>query len=96
MESLDESDDGAIPWAKRFKLPHHQHRTTYEGRPRPQTPQPPQDRHTNPPPPHQDDTPKGAAKKDDCREDPIVGTVVHVPYPTGVDKDTVRGIHGRK
>ena len=26
----------------------------------------------------------------------MVGTVIHVPYPTGVEKRTVRGIHGRK
>ena len=42
------------------------------------------------------DTPKGTDEMDDHPEDPIIGTVVHVPYPTGVEKGTVRGIHGRK
>ena len=37
-----------------------------------------------------------AEKKDDSPDDPIVGTVAHVPYPTGVEKGTVRGVHGRK
>ena len=93
----DESDDGAIPRPKRPKPPPpppHGLRS----RPRPQTHQPPQDCHRNPPspPPSKTDTPKGAEKKDNRPEDPIVGTVVHVPYPTGVERGTVRGIHGRK
>ena len=69
-----------------------------EGRLRPETHQPPQDRHRQPPPPPhtKSDTPKGAEKKDDRPGDPIIGTVVHVPYPTGVERGTVRGIHGRK
>ena len=49
-----------------------------------------------PPPPTKTDTRKGAEKKDDRPEDPIVATVVHLPYPTGVEKATVRAIHGRK
>ena len=55
-------------------------------------------RHHKPPtsPPTKTDTPKGAKKKDDRPEDPIIGTVVHVPYPKGVERVTVRGIHGRK
>ena len=63
--------------------------TAYEGCLRPQT-------HPPPPPPTKTNTPKGAEEKDDRPEDPIVGTVVHVPYPTRVERGTVRGIHGRK
>ena len=82
----------------------HPHHTAYEGRRRPPTHRPPQDRHrpAPPPPPPQTktDTPKvgGATgeKKDDRPDNPIVGTVAHVPYPTGVEKGTVRGVHGRK
>ena len=97
FESSDESDDGAIPRPKRPKPPPSpHHRTAYEGRPRPQTHQPPQDRHRNPPPPTNTDTPKGAEKKDDRPGDAIIGTVVHIPYPKGVERGTVRGIHGRK
>ena len=50
------------------------------------------------PPPAKTDTPKGATaeKKDDCPGDAIVGTVAHVPYPTGVEMGTVHSIHGRK
>ena len=89
---------GRSPGPKGPNPPHHHHRTAYEGRPRPQTHQRPQDRHHKPPPPPttKTDTPKGAEKKDDRPEDPIVGTVVHVPYPKGVERGTVRGIHGRK
>ena len=47
---------------------------------------------TAPPPPPKTNTPK----TDDRPDDPIVGTVAHVPYPTGVEKGTVRGIHGQK
>ena len=78
------------------KAPPPHHRTAYEGGPRPQTHQPPQDRHCQPPPPPKNDTPKGAEKKDDRPEDPIVGTVIHVSYPTGVERGTALGIHGRK
>ena len=35
-------------------------------------------------------------KKDDRPDDPIVGTVAHVAYVTGVEKGSVRGAHGRK
>ena len=65
FESSDESDDGAIHWAKKPNPPPHHHRTAYEGRPRPQTHQPPLDRHRQPPPPHphQDRHPQG------CREE---------------------------
>ena len=89
---------GRSPGPKGPNPPHHHHRTAYQGRPRPQTHQPPQDRHHNPPPPPptKTDNPKGAKKKDDRPEDPIFGTVVHVPYPKGVERGTVRGIHGRK
>ena len=60
FESSDESDDGAIPRAK--KPPP---RTAYEGRPRPQTRQPPQDRHRPPPPPTtKTDTPKTSRRSD--------------------------------
>ena len=64
--------------------------------PPPKPTNPPKTATTNPPPPTKTDTPKGAEKKDDRPEDPIVGTVVHVPYPKGVERGTVRGIHGRK
>ena len=63
--------------------------------PNPQTPQKPPPS-TPPPPPAKTDTPKGAEKKDVCPEDPIVGTVFHVPYPTEIERGTVRGIHRRK
>ena len=71
--------------------PHGQRRPSTP--PNPPTPlrPPPQN-----PPPTQTDTPKGAEKKDDRPGDPIVGTVVHLPYPDGVERGTVRGIHGRK
>ena len=86
------------PPAQKAQTPHHHHHcTAYEGRPRPQTHQPPQDRHRNPPPPPtKTDTPKGAEKKDNRHGDPIVGTVVHVPYPNGAERGTIRGIRGRK
>ena len=32
----------------------------------------------------------------DGADDPLVGTKVHVPYPTGVEVDTVTGVHRRK
>ena len=52
FESSDESDDGAIPRAKKPKPPAPPHpRPAYEGRPHPQTRQPPQGRHRPPPPP---------------------------------------------
>ena len=66
----------------------------------PNPPTPPRPSPPTPPSPHptKTDTPKGATaeKKDHPPGDPIVGTVAHVPYPTGVEKGTVRGIHGRK
>ena len=83
----------AIPRGKHpippASIPPH---TAYEGRPRPQTRQPPQERHPPPPPSTKTDTPK----TDDRSADPIVGTVAHVPYPTGVEKGTVGAVHGRK
>ena len=56
---------GDPPGQKAQTPHHHHHRTAYEGRPRPQTHQPPQDRRHNPPPPpsHQDRHPQG------CREE---------------------------
>ena len=63
--------------------------------PPPNPPTPPRPPPQNPPP-HQDRHPQGAEKKDARPEDPIVGTVVHVPDPAGVERGTVRGIHGRK
>ena len=59
---------------------------------------PPKDRHRPPPPPPptKTDTPKGAEKKEDRPVDQIAGTVVHVPYPTGVERGSVRGTQGRK
>ena len=62
--------------------------------PAPKPAKPPQDHHhppRPPPPPTKTDTPK----TDDRPGDPIVGTVAHVPYPTGVEKGTIHGIHGR-
>ena len=99
FECGSDSDDATILVPKGPPPPHHHHhRTANEGR-LPQTHQPPQDRHRPPPPPPtptKTDTPKGCETTDDGPEDPIVGTVVHVPYPTGVERGTVRGIHGRK
>ena len=37
-----------------------------------------------------------AGKKDDRCDNPIVGTFAHVPYPTRVQKASVRGVHGQK
>ena len=97
FESSDKSDHGVISRPKKHPPPHHHHhRTAYEGRPRPQTHQPTQDSHRNPPPPTKTATPKRAEKKDDRPEDPIVGTVVHVPYPAGVERGTVRCFHAWK
>ena len=95
FESGSESDGAAIPRGK--SPPPPPHRTAYEGRRRPQTHQPPQAGH-RPHLPTKTDTPKGATaeKKDDRPGDLIVGTVAHVPYPTGKEKGTVRGIQGRK
>ena len=93
---------GEPPWQKAQTPRPHSRRTAYEGRRRPQTHQPPQDRHrpSPPTPPTKTDTPKvggaTAEKKDDSPNDPIIGTVAHGPYPTGVEKGTVRGVHGRK
>ena len=86
FESSDESDDGAIPRAKK---------------PKPPTPTPPARPTKAVPAPKPANPPKTATaqpppKKDDRPTDPIVGTVAHVPYPTGVEKGTVRGVHGRK
>ena len=49
---------GDPPWQKAQTPRPHPHRTAYEGRRRPQTHQPPQDRHP-PPPPDQDRHPQG-------------------------------------
>ena len=57
---------------------------------------PPKTATAHPPPPTKTDTPKAAEKKDYRPEDPIVGTVVHVLYATGIERGTVSGIHGRK
>ena len=98
FESSDERDHGAIPRPKRPKPPPP---TTTTARPTkavpaPKPTNPPKTATTTPAPPTKTDTPKGAEKKDDRPEDPIVGTVVHVPYPKGVERGTVRGIRGRK
>ena len=89
------SDDGAIPRATKPKPPAPiPHCTAYEGRPRPQTRQPPLGRHRPPSPPFptKTDTPK----TDDRPADLIIATVAHVPYPTAIQKATFRGVHGRK
>ena len=100
FKSGSESDDAAISRGKKPNPPPPPARTAYEGRRRLQTHQPPPtSRHRPPPPPLRPrPTPKGATaeKKDDRPGDPIVGTVAHVPYPTGVEKGTVHGIHGRQ
>ena len=97
FELSDQIDDGAIPRPKR---PKPAPTTTTAGPTKavlaPKPTNPPKTATTTPPPPTKTDTPKGAEKKDDRPEDPIVGTVVHVPYPKGVEKGTVRGIHRRK
>ena len=96
FESSDKSDDGAIPRPKRPKRPP----TTTTARPTKAVPAPkptnPPKTATGSPPPTKTDTPKGGEKKDHRPRDPIVGTVVHVPYPKEVERGTVRGIHGRK
>ena len=38
----------------------------------------------------------GDKKKDRGPDDPLVGSSVHVPYPTGVEVGTVTGAHARK
>ena len=38
----------------------------------------------------------GDKKKDGGPDDPLVGSSVHVPYPTGVEVGTVTGAHARK
>ena len=53
---------GRSPPQKAQTAPNHHHGTAYEGRPRPENHQPPQDRHRKPPPPTKTDTPKGAEK----------------------------------
>ena len=99
-ESFDESDDGAIPRAKKPKLPPPTTTTAWPTKAvsafKPNNPPYTATANPPPPPPTKTDTPKGAEKKDDRPEDPIVGTVVHVPYSTGIERGAVRGIHGRK
>ena len=63
FESSDESDDGAIHRPKKPNPPPHHHSTAYEGGPRPQTHQPPQDRHRKTPPQHQDRHPQVCRKE---------------------------------
>ena len=64
--------------------------------PPPNPPTPPRPPLQTPPTTPKTHTPKGDEKKDNRSEDPIIGTVVHVPYPTRVERGTVRGIHGQK
>ena len=63
-------------------------------------PYPPTPPRPPPPPQTKTATPKvggaTAQKKDDRPDDPILRTVAHVPYPTGVEKGAVCGVHGRK
>ena len=92
---------GNPPWQKAQTPRTHPHRMAYEGRRRPQTHQPPQDSHRQPPPTQtKTGTPKvggaTAKKEDDSPDDLIVRPVAHVPLPTGLEKGTVRGVHGRK
>ena len=96
-ESGSESDDALTP---RGKKPNPTPTTT--ARPTKAVaaakPTNPPNTATPPPPPTKTHTPEGATaeKKDDRPGDPIIETVGHVPYPTGVEKGTVRGIQGRK
>ena len=102
FESGSESDDAAIPRGEKPKPP----APTPTARPTkavaaPKPTNPPKTATANtPPPPTKTDTPKGggatAGKMDDRPDDLIVGTVPQVLYPTGVEKGTVRGVHGRK
>ena len=89
FESGSESDDAAIPRGKKPTPPTPTARPTKAvAAPTPKTAT------AHPPPlPTKTDTPKGATaeKKDDRPGDPIVGTVAHVPYPTGIEKGTVHG-----
>ena len=68
--------------------------------PPPSSPTPPRPPPPTPPTPTKTDTPKAggatAEKKDDRADDPIVGTVARVPYPAGLEKGTVRAVHGQK
>ena len=78
----NESDDGAIPRPKSPRKP-PPNRKGLEACVRTQ----PQNHPQAPPPPHHTtDTPKdrgdAAAKKGNRPEDPMVGTITHVPYPS--------------
>ena len=91
---------GDPPWQKAQTPRCNPQRTAYEGRRRPQTHQPPKTATAYPPSPTKTHTPKvrgaTAEKKNNRPDDPIVGTVAHVPYSIGVERGTVRGVHGRK
>ena len=52
--------------------------------------------HKPPPPPPPKDGGDTVAKKGDRPDNPVVGMVAHIPYPSGVEKGTLRCVHGRK
>ena len=83
----DESVEGVIPRAKKPKENPHAKASKAVPTPKPTT--------AHMPPLKAAHTPKdggdAAAKKGG-----IVGMVAHVPYPLGVEKGTVRGVHGWK
>ena len=86
FESSDKSDDGAIPRAKKPKPPPIPPARPTKAVPAPKPANPPKT--AIPPPPDQDRHPQDGR--------PSRRSVAHVPYSTGVEKGTVRGIHRRK
>ena len=95
FELFDESDDGAIPRAKKPKppAPPPPPARPTKAMPAPKPANPPKTATAHPP----TTTTKTHTPKTDGRPaDPIVGTVAHVTYPDRVEKGTVRGVHGRK
>ena len=96
FEWSDESDDGAIPCGKKPKPPPRTPpppaRPT-KAVPAPKLTNPPRTATAHPPPPRPRPTPPRRRSVPAIR---LFGTVAHVPYSTGVQKGTVRGIHGRK
>ena len=86
-------DHGAIRRGKNPRPPTPKGLLRPSPPPNPPTPPRREDRHRpHPPPPDQHRHPHDGrpSRRSDVRK------VAHVPYPTGVEKGTVRGIHGRK
>ena len=91
LELSDESDDGAIPRPKKPKPPP----TTTTARPTkavpaPKPTNPPKTATATPPPPPRPTPPRVPRRRT------TIPRIRSVPYPTGVERGTVRGIHGRK